>query len=262
MKRKKFIETTALSSLTFMMGPGFHPFIGGGNSIHIPKKGFLRLEIEASNLMAQHKFYSNVLGLNCFFKRGELKVFTGTTEILFKESALKPSPFYHIAWGIPGNRLQEAKKWLRQRTALLCDSYGRDEFFFTPINRTGVYFKDPAGNILEFICLHDLGEYDDKNNFDVDDILFVNHVGIAVKDVFKEIEGIKNHLSMQYLGNLTKDFSKIGNDYEHITLVSENRLWIPERKEPAQIFPMKIFLPSNIKKKYVIKDYPYQIMLG
>jgi catechol-2,3-dioxygenase len=261
MIRRKFIRITSLSSLFLVSSSILAAISMKLYNDTVKKRGILKLELEASNLEAQFDFYQNILGFKCYLSATKLKIITGTTEIVFKKSSSTPSPFYHIAWAIPGNRLKEAKKWLKRRTSILLDSNGRSEFFFSRINRTGIYFKDPAGNLLEFIALHDLREYNDIDNFTISDISFVNHVGITVKDVIKEIKNIKANLNMEYLSNLNKDFSKIGNDHEHLTLVSENRLWIPERKEPALIFPMKITLPSDVNKIYDIPGHPYQIEL-
>jgi hypothetical protein len=76
---------------------------------------------------------------------------------------------YHFAFNIPENQIRSAKEWLMPRTVLLKDEQGNDYFQHSGWNSEAVYFKDPAGNILEFIARHDLsnavdGDFDSSGS--------------------------------------------------------------------------------------------------
>src|SRR5215213_3854112 len=115
-----------------------------------------KLELLTANLPIQKDFYENILQLPVKLSASNLEVAVGETDLIFTQA---PSDFdgaYHFAFNIPENQFRAAKKWISERIPLLRDENGKDEFNSDSWNSDSVYFKDTAGNVLEFIARHNL----------------------------------------------------------------------------------------------------------
>jgi catechol-2,3-dioxygenase len=114
-----------------------------------------RLELLSADLEAQKDFYANILELPVRRDSTILEVKAGKTELLFTE-APEFDGAYHFAFNIPQNQFASAKTWISSRLSLLREENGNDEFHSENWNSSSVYFKDAAGNVLEFIARHNL----------------------------------------------------------------------------------------------------------
>lgn len=114
-----------------------------------------RLELPALDLVAQRDYYANLLELPAHLEDDSLLVKAGKTDIVFTQAPLNWTGQYHFCFNIPENQFLQARAWLSKRIPLLKDEQGNDEFKSHSWNSTSLYFKDAAGNILEFIARHD-----------------------------------------------------------------------------------------------------------
>ena len=81
----------------------------------------------------------------------------GETALELREAA--GSPFYHVAFLVPGDRFDAALAWAREHVELLPDTEtGEPVFDFTNWDAKAVYFHDPAGSIVELIAHRGIGE--------------------------------------------------------------------------------------------------------
>ena len=69
-----------------------------------------------------------------------------------------------------------------QPNSILVDETGKDEFESKSWNSDSVYFKDAAGNVLEFIARHNLKNAVEEE-FDSSQILNVSEIGLPSEDV-------------------------------------------------------------------------------
>ena len=140
------------------------------------------LELPTKDLHAQRDFYSKVLEFPAELNSSGLVVRAGNTDILFTQAAPDFDGAYHFAFNIPENQFRAAREWMSNRQTLLHDQSGKDEFESESWNSHSVYFKDAAGNVLEFIARHNLKNAV-EGDFDSKQILQVSEIGLASEDV-------------------------------------------------------------------------------
>src|SRR5690348_5446897 len=85
-----------------------------------------RLIIETSALKQLTDFYITLMELPGKLSGEKLIIQIGSTELVFKQAGAA-DPFYHFAINIPANKIEEAKRWLEQKTELIwIDDYKSD----------------------------------------------------------------------------------------------------------------------------------------
>ena len=200
-------------------------------------------------------FYSRIIGLETNKDaQGNIVIATEKTRIVF-ETAEKEDPFYHFAFNIPSNKINEAYNWLKQRVELLWltdyKSYIAD---FSNWNAKSVYFIDPAGNIVELIARFDLHD-NETAVFSAKQIRNVSEIGLVLPEATYEndIAAILSSYELSYFIKqpLLEKFRAIGDDEGLFVCVPENRAWYPPGDRIASLYPMKIiFEPRNKKYTY------------
>lgn len=228
------------------------------------QRGIVHLRLMSKHLHDMQRFYAETMGFETTLSAKTLGIKTGGTVIEFDElerdGENAETPYYHVAWAIPENKLAQAKTWLAARTTLLRTPAGRDEFHFRSVNRHAVYFADPAGNILELIARHNLKDGRD-GAFELADILYVNHAGLVVDDLQAAIAQIRQKLSLDLRYEPTSNFAQLGDEYRHLVLVTRDRLWLPENIKPARVFETEIVMHGESEKSLAFERYPYRISL-
>jgi catechol 2,3-dioxygenase-like lactoylglutathione lyase family enzyme len=216
------------------------------------------LELPTKELQAQKEYYSEVLGLPVKASAIELKVQIGKTELVFTQTDLDFDGAYHFAFGVPENQFGDAKGWISRRVPLLRDVDGRDEFASESWNSHSVYFKDAAGNVLEFIARHDLDNAED-GYFNSDQILNVSEIGLPSEDVVNWVNGLCETLGISpYKQEPNEHFTPVGDDNGLLILPCKDRIWIPNSGVPAKLLPVKVQVEVD-GRKFEIRGYPYEI---
>jgi catechol-2,3-dioxygenase len=217
-----------------------------------------RLELAARDLQVQRDFYANILELPTTLTPSGLEVKAGKTDLLF---ILTPPDFdgaYHFAFNIPENQFYAAKAWISSRVSLLCDESGKDQFASENWNSHSIYFKDAAGNVLEFIACHNLKNAVGRA-FDSRQILQVSEIGLPAEDVV----GFANELCARLGLSVFKQepneaFTPVGDDQGLFILPIKNRIWIPNSGVPARLLPVKVTGEAN-GKRWEVRGVPYEI---
>src|SRR6186997_3481765 len=103
----------------------------------------LRLGAPAALLPELAAFYGNLLGSGPVAPdAGGVSARVGETTLELRETA--GSPFYHVAFLVPGDRFDAALAWARERVELLPDAdTGEPVFDFTNWDAKAIYFHDP-----------------------------------------------------------------------------------------------------------------------
>jgi catechol 2,3-dioxygenase-like lactoylglutathione lyase family enzyme len=217
------------------------------------------LELPAKDLQAQKDFYANVLELPTRLTSSGLEVKAGMTELLFLQAPPDFDGAYHFAFNIPENQFRASKEWISSRIPLLHDESGRDEFASETWNSHALYFKDAAGNVLEFIARHNLQNAAD-GAFDSRQILQVSEIGLPSEDVV----GLANELCTRlgisvFRQQANETFTPVGDDNGLLILPIKDRIWIPDSGVPARLLPVKVRGESN-GKRWEVRGVPYEIM--
>jgi hypothetical protein len=217
-----------------------------------------RLELLTLDLIAQRDFYSTVLELPAHLESDSLLVKAGRTDLLFRQSPPNWEGAYHFCFNIPENQFVHAKAWLSARIPLVKDEKGSDEFHSDSWNASSFYFKDTAGNILEFIARHD------QQNavhapFESEQILQVSEIGLASQDVIAFAKELCEKLGISvYKQEPQADFTPIGDEDGLLILPVENRIWYPNTGIPARMLSVQVDLDVN-GQAFTIRGVPYEV---
>jgi catechol-2,3-dioxygenase len=218
------------------------------------------LELATRDIQAQRDFYANVLELPAKLTSSGLEVKAGKTDILFTQSPPDFDGAYHFAFNIPENQFPASKAWIASRLPLLCDESGKDEFPFESWNSYSLYFKDAAGNVLEFIARHDLKNAVD-GNFDSRQFLQVSEIGLPSENVVRLANELCTRLGVSvFRQQPNENFTPVGDDNGLFILPIENRIWIPNTGVPAKLLPVKVRGEAN-GKPWEVRGYPYEIIV-
>ncbi|HRQ23296.1 MAG TPA: hypothetical protein PLF42_07705 [Anaerolineales bacterium] len=217
-----------------------------------------RLELLTLDLIAQRDFYSTVLDLPTHLENDTLFVKAGRTDLSFKQAPADWTGAYHFCFNIPENQFAHAKAWLSARIPLVEDDKGNNQFQSKTWNSSSIYFKDTAGNILEFIARHN------QQNavhapFDSGQILQISEIGLASQDVIAFARELCERLGVSvYKQEPKADFTPIGDEDGLLILPVENRIWYPNTGIPARMLSVKVDVEVN-GKPFTIRGAPYEI---
>jgi hypothetical protein len=217
------------------------------------------LELRAKDLHVQRDFYANILELSVTLFPAGLEVKAGKTDILFTQA---PSDFdgaYHFAFNIPENQLRAAKEWITSRVPLLRDETGKDEFESESWNSASVYFKDSAGNVLEFIARHDLKNAV-EGDFNSRQILNVSEIGLPSEDVVALANELCTRLNLSVFRQQPNEtFTPVGDDNGLFILPIKDRIWFPNSGVPAKLLPVKVKGTAG-GRAWEVRGVPYEVI--
>ncbi len=188
----------------------------------------LEITIKADNLAATEVFYTNVLGFQLVSKGPDFISFlAGQSTLTFIQST-NQNPYYHFAFNIPQNKLDESIEWAKSRFTLIIDADNSIVTDFENWNASAVYFYDNNNNILEFIARYDLSNTTDQA-FGVSSILSISEIGIVADAPLELAEKLvdENNIPFYSKGPKTDSFTALGDDNGLLVMVATNRKWYP-----------------------------------
>lgn len=215
------------------------------------------LILETHNLAAQRDFYEHTLGLPVVTTNEQtFTVQAGSTRLTFRATEQR-EPLYHVAFTIPRNKVEQAKRWAEARFPLVTDPAGHTAFTGNSWNSWSIYFRDPAGNILEFIVHYDLPK-ETAGDFGPSDILYVSEIGLPVDDVLAQVSHLQALLGIEpYKGESSETFTAIGDIYGLFIVVARGRLWYPDMKSPGVPAPVQVTVQGTEEGHYTLAPLPY-----
>lgn len=196
-----------------------------------------KLSLNTNKIEELYSFYTETIGLrgNLTDTQCALKT-ANNSEIVFNKTP--ESSYYHFAFNIPTNKVYEAHKWLEGRVNTLPEpESGNSIIHFVDWNAHAVYFKDPAGNVVEFIARHDL-DNKSTHHFSARDILSISEIGVPSNNILENFEKLHDQLWLQrYSGDFEK-FCAAGDEEGLIILTQTERNWFPTEVK-SEIFPFE-----------------------
>jgi catechol 2,3-dioxygenase-like lactoylglutathione lyase family enzyme len=211
-----------------------------------------------ADLEAQKDFYGNVLELPVRLDEPILEVQAGRSRLFFTYVP-EFDGAYHFAFNIPTNRFESAKRWISSRVPLLRDENGNDEFHSENWNSSSVYFKDPAGNVLEFIARHDLKNVINEE-FNSKQILNVSEIGLPSEDVVALADEICKRLDVSvFRQEPNESFTPVGDENGLLIIPVKDRIWIPNSGVPARLLSVRVEGTLN-GKEWEVRGVPYEIV--
>jgi len=198
---------------------------------------FARLRLRTHRLADLASFYSTTLGLPIHRTADDrIEITCGQTVLEFIQTADSTQPYYHFAFNIPQNKLDQAIAWMKPRCPLVKRN-GSDEvvFHFENWNAHAIYFIDPAGNIGEFIARHTLTN-DSPGDFGVPDILCASEIGVVTPNVRATVAEIENGVDIATYKGVSDDFAAVGDEQGLFIVVKTDRAWFNSDRK-AEVFP-------------------------
>lgn len=209
----------------------------------------LDLIIHTKNLVAQTKFYQEVLGFTLLKNDKNSSTFSIGSSRLTLQAKEEASP-YHFAFNIPANQENEAHRWLKSRLELLKDGdLEIQNFDFW--NAKAIYFYDKDKNIVEFIARKNLAN-ESKKEFNAQSILEISEIGVPTLDIenrFKELESLSR---ISVFDGSFERFCAIGDEYGLFIVINKKiKNWFPV-EDKAYSSPFEILF-SEQGENYRVK---------
>jgi hypothetical protein len=136
---------------------------------------------------------------------------------------------------------------------------GQDEFDSQNWNSHSVYFKDAAGNVLEFIARHHLKNATD-GAFDSRQILNLSEIGLPSENVLEFADELCKTLNLPvFKQEPNETFTPVGDDDGLFILPINHRIWIPNSSVPAKLLPVRVAVEVN-GRAWEVRGVPYEII--
>lgn len=223
-----------------------------------------RLRLRSPNITAQRGFYKDLLGLPITADaKDALTIRSTASEITFTEAPSVPAPaarppYYHFAFNIPENQINEALEWTKARVPIVKNREGNEIVFFESWNAHALYFFDPAGNIVEFIARHTLPNASTKP-FGPDSILEASEIGLVVPDVAAAVTQVTRDLGAAPYRTPSDEFASMGDERGLLIIVRTGRKWFMAEHLAAEPFETDITLRGSPPRSCTLPGLPYSI---
>ena len=202
----------------------------------------------ASNFEQTKQFYLTHLAFPLASEdENSFSILVGQTTITFHIALEGDTPFYHFAFNVPSNQFDEAKAWAKSKVPLSTEE-GDDEVYFENIDAKSIYFEDPAGNIVEFICrLSDSTMSDEP--FSASSLQKMSEMSLAIPNKLEAFSLLHNvgiyKRDDEELSPTGLTFMGEREDATYLLLVNEGRTWYFSSKQ-AVSYPLSITLTNGI----------------
>jgi len=165
-------------------------------------------------------------------------------ETVVEFHAVAGAPFYHVAFLVPGDRFEATLDWAGSHVDLLPDrETGEVVFDFTNWDAKACYFHDPAGNIVELIAHHGIGEMGAVGSFTAGELIGVSEVGL-VGDPPPLAEALERELGLELWDGTAHGEARlafVGEKARTLILCRAGRPWLPTGR-PAEAHPVEVVL--------------------
>jgi catechol 2,3-dioxygenase-like lactoylglutathione lyase family enzyme len=202
------------------------------------------IELSTTDLVAAKQFYHLLLGFPLLEETDTmLSIATGSSVLSFVKSEMPA--FYHVAFLIPSNQVQEAMQWVNSKTDVLPFTPSTRLADFKNWNAEAFYFHDHQQNFLEFIAHHDL-DNNSATPFSGASIIRICEIGLPVSSVSDACAHFNEAHDIPYFVKRPRlpDFAVMG-DVEGLLIVTTiGRGWLPTQR-PAEQHPVHIQLTHN-----------------
>jgi catechol 2,3-dioxygenase-like lactoylglutathione lyase family enzyme len=189
-----------------------------------------RLALAARDPISLCEFYAETLGFDPV--SGSLRsVEAGETTLWFE---LGDSTPYHVAFAVDAG-IDSVVEWVDEHVGILETDEG-PSIRFDFLDCDSVYFEDPAGNIIEYICYDGSdGEFDPET-----DVVGVTEVGLTTPDVAAFVADLTAALDIDVLSEFGEgSVAFVGDTHARFVVAAEGRPWYPTDTD-AEIAPVSV----------------------
>jgi extradiol dioxygenase family protein len=212
------------------------------------------LHLHTNDLEATKKFYTELLQVPVITESEKSISFAFGHSTLNFRASLESNPFYHIAFSIPNNKLEEALQWISNKTAIL--PYSETEMIadFTGWNAKSFYFHDNNENILEFITHYDL-KTSSTQPFNAALITGICEIGVTVEEVEHACKEFHTLFHLPYFpkGPQLHDFGVMGDANGMFIVSKTGRGWLPTFR-PCEKHWTKVLIENDgVKNEFLFE---------
>ncbi len=266
LNRRQFVgQTSAMLALMTL-----HERISFGTSgVRLAPQTRLRhLGLDTSTpLDEMEHFYADTLELSIEERSSErLRVRAGETLMTFrKRTAEEEAPWYHVAFNIPENKIVSARDWQKERTPFDNNPGAPrhpdhpDIVHFAHWDAHSVFFRDPAGNLLEHIARHTL-DYTEPGPFSSRDIRCCSEIAIVLdaEDIRPEADAIGASIGLSRYRTSNPNFVALGDENGLVLIM---RKGVSLRRQ-ANVYPTSVEIDSAESVELEIEGFPYTFTGG
>lgn len=191
------------------------------------------LKLLTHELELLHEFYTKTLSLRLLHQSNDEFTFqSGRSQLTFARTEHSGEhPFYHFAFDVPGDQLEESMEWLLTRGVSLQQlPNGTCKEYSAAWNAASVYFLDPAGNIVEFIARHNL-QHSDSPAFSSGSLIGISEIGLVIEDVPAVKNLIQSKLAVEGYKSSYSNFAAVGDEDGLFILAASGRVWFGSDKQ-------------------------------
>jgi catechol 2,3-dioxygenase-like lactoylglutathione lyase family enzyme len=160
----------------------------------------------------------------------------------------------HLAFNIPPQRFEAACKWLARRALILRDPSGEERFRLEGVWQSrSIYFAGPHDAVLELIARDALlSPCAAEGDFHGREMLCVSEVGLPTGDVLEVAKQLTSDLGIEAFGEVSEDFSPLGDDEGLLILVKKKRPWFPEGRLLPEALGVRVRF--HVRKEVISVD--------
>ncbi|MBX0333417.1 VOC family protein [Pontibacter sp. HSC-14F20] len=201
------------------------------------------LELQTSHPAELKAFYTQVLGLPLLSEDDQsFSIKAGYSTLTFRTADTSQKGGYHLAFHLPGHKIQEAAAWIQDRVAFLYEPGAT-----APVvehenwQAKSLYFYDPAYNLLEFIS-HSTTPAS-STTFGPEQLTGIAEVGLPVTDVAGFAQELREKFELPRWKSATALFEAVGDAEGLLIVVQAQRPWFPTQN-PALPLPMHVVVQT------------------
>ncbi|MEM6796597.1 MAG: hypothetical protein AAF725_21680 [Acidobacteriota bacterium] len=260
--RRRFLQL-GTAALAFSLHPAPAPAAG---KLVTPRTRFRDLRLKTTaDLGAMEHFYADLLELKILERsRQHLTVAAGETRLTYRsQSPELGSPFYHVAFNISENKILLARDWQLERTELDPNPNAPrhpdhpDVVDFFRWNAHAVFFRDPAGNILEHIARHTLNNAAPGPFSSRRDIHCCSEIALVLdaEDLRPEADRIGKEIGAVRYRNSSARFVALG-DENGLVLIMKKGFSL---RGDADVYPTEVEMQASPAFDHSVPGLPYRL---
>ncbi|AFK18275.1 VOC family protein [Haloferax mediterranei ATCC 33500] len=193
---------------------------------------FHRVAIAAKDPISLCKFYAETLGF-APVPGSQRSVTAGETTLWFELGDTNPG---HLAFTVDA-AIESVVSWLNDHDIDILETDEGESIRFDFIEADSVYFEDPEGNVIEYVC------YDGQSSGEFDpgtDLRGATEVGMTVPDVSSFIDDLTAALDIERWGEFGEDtVAFVGDKAGRFVVAPAGRPWYPTDRE-ATVGPVSV----------------------
>jgi hypothetical protein len=187
----------------------------------------------------------------------------GSGILRFSEADSDAAPFYHFAFLVPGDRFEEAHRWLAERAQLLPHpKTGNVILDFDNWNALACYCLDPVGNIVELIAHRGVSETRTQQAFGGSALVGFSELGLVVPDKAASAAQLEQERGLHVWDgevNHPQRLAFVGERARTFILSPIGRGWFPTDR-PAEMHPLRVVVEGAYGGKTELSGTPHFIV--